>query len=63
MESLQRQTDINEGASLQISENLSLINDLDYAEAISRFSQQQAALQAAQQAFAKTQGLSLFNYI
>jgi flagellar hook-associated protein 3 FlgL len=63
MESLQRQTDINSGASLQISENLSLINDLDYAEAISRFSQQQAALQAAQQAFAKTQGLSLFNYI
>lgn len=63
MESLQRQVDINEGASLQIAENLSMINDLDYAEAISRFSQQQAALQAAQQAFAKTQGLSLFNYI
>lgn len=63
MESLQRQVDINDGASLQISENLSMINDLDYAEAISRFSQQQTALQAAQQAFAKTQGLSLFNYI
>lgn len=63
MESLQRQVDINQGASLQIAENLSMINDLDYAEAISRFSQQQTALQAAQQAFAKTQGLSLFNYI
>lgn len=63
MESLERQSDINAGANLQISENLSLINDLDYAEAISRFSQQQASLQAAQQAFAKTQGLSLFNYL
>lgn len=63
MESLERQIDINQGATLQIAESLSLINDLDYAEAISRFSQQQAALQAAQQAFAKTQGLSLFNYL
>lgn len=63
MSSLERQIDINEGASLQISENLSVVNDLDYAEAISRFSQQQTALQAAQQAFAKTQGLSLFNYL
>ncbi|WP_373089970.1 flagellar hook-associated protein FlgL [Zhongshania sp.] len=63
LQSLERQTDINAGASLQIAENLSLVNDLDYAEAISRFSQQQAALQAAQQAFSKVQGLSLFNYL
>jgi len=63
LQSLERQTDINAGASLQIAESLSLVNDLDYAEAISRFSQQQAALQAAQQAFSKVQGLSLFNYL
>jgi flagellar hook-associated protein 3 FlgL len=63
MQSLERQTDINAGASLQISESLSLVNDLDYAEAISRFTQQQASLQAAQQAFTRLQGLSLFNYL
>ncbi|GAA4082607.1 flagellar hook-associated protein FlgL [Zhongshania borealis] len=63
MQSLERQTDLNAGASLQIATSLSLVNDLDYAEAISRFTQQQASLQAAQQAFSKVQGLSLFNYI
>jgi flagellar hook-associated protein 3 FlgL len=63
MQSLERQTEINAGASLQISESLSLVNDLDYAEAISRFTQQQASLQAAQQAFTRLQGLSLFNYL
>ncbi|MFQ3199519.1 MAG: flagellar hook-associated protein 3 FlgL [Zhongshania sp.] len=63
MVSLQFQVDINEGAALQIAESLGVINELDYAEAISRFSQQQTALQVAQQAFAKTQGLSLFNYL
>ena len=63
LQSLERQTDLNAGASLQISTSLSLVNDLDYAEAVSRFSQQQASLQAAQQAFSKVQGLSLFNYI
>jgi flagellar hook-associated protein 3 FlgL len=63
LQSLERQTDLNAGASLQISTSLSLVNDLDYAEAVSRFSQQQASLQAAQQAFSKVQGLSLFNYL
>lgn len=63
MASLDRQIDINAGASLQIEENLSLVNDLDYAEAITRFNQQLTSLQAAQQAFSKVQGLSLFNYL
>ncbi|QQD19721.1 flagellar hook-associated protein FlgL [Spongiibacter nanhainus] len=63
MASLDRQVDINAGASLQIEENLSLVNDLDYAEAITRFNQQLTSLQAAQQAFSKVQGLSLFNYL
>ncbi|MGX2040111.1 flagellar hook-associated protein FlgL [Methylocaldum sp. MU1018] len=43
--------------------NLSDIQDLDYAEAISRFNIQQVALQAAQQAYVKVQGLSLFDYL
>jgi flagellar hook-associated protein 3 FlgL len=42
---------------------LSEIKDLDYAEAISRLSLQMTGLQAAQQSFAKVQGLSLFNYL
>ncbi len=39
------------------------LEDLDYAEAIGRFNQQLAALQASQQSFIKVQGLSLFNFI
>ena len=42
---------------------LSATEDLDYAEAISRFSQQTLALQASQQAFAQVKKLSLFNYL
>lgn len=63
MASLDQQVDINAGASLQIEESLSQVNDLDYAEAITRFNQQMTSLQAAQQAFSKVQGLSLFNYL
>ena len=39
------------------------IGDLDYAQATSDFNLQNVALQAAQQAFAKVQKLSLFNYL
>ena len=63
MQALERQKDVNENIALQVEENLGSITDLDYAEAISRFQQQQLGLQAAQQAFAKVQGLSLFNYL
>ncbi|WP_119393907.1 flagellar hook-associated protein FlgL [Salinibius halmophilus] len=37
--------------------------DLDYAEAITRFSMETFVLQASQQTFAKVAGLSLFNYL
>lgn len=42
---------------------LSAVQDLDYAEAISRLNQQMISLQAAQQSFTKIQGLTLFNFI
>ena len=42
---------------------LSSLQDLDYAEAATRLSQQMLILQAAQQSFVKMQNLSLFNYI
>jgi flagellar hook-associated protein 3 FlgL len=48
---------------LQYATTLSNLQDLDYNEAISRLTQQQTYLQAAQQSFLKTTGLSLFNYL
>jgi len=48
---------------LQYQTTLSGLRDLDYAKAISDLTQQQFILQAAQQSFAKVQGLSLFNFI
>ncbi|WP_439638501.1 flagellar hook-associated protein FlgL [Nevskia sp.] len=48
---------------VKIDEALSGIRDVDYAEAASRLTQQLTGLQAAQQSFAKIQGLSLFNYL
>lgn len=43
--------------------SLAGVQDLDYAEAISQFTQQQTVLQASQQAFSQVQKLSLFNYL
>lgn len=41
----------------------SSLEDLDYAEAISRFNQQLTGMQASQQAFLRIQNLSLFNFL
>ena len=53
----------NEAFGLATAQVRSTLEDLDYAEAISRFNQQLTALQASQQAFIKVQDLSLFNYL
>ncbi|MNO91102.1 Flagellar hook-associated protein 3 [compost metagenome] len=42
---------------------ISDLQDLDYAEALSRLSLQSTVLQAAQQSYVKVRGLSLFNYL
>jgi len=42
---------------------LSEIEDLDYYDALSEFTQRQTALQAAQQTFASLSGLALFKYL
>jgi flagellar hook-associated protein 3 FlgL len=55
--------EINQDFRLQLETVRSDTQDLDYAEAISRFNLQLTSLQAAQQAFVKTAGLSLFQYI
>lgn len=53
----------NENFLLQVQESISVLNDLDYAEAISRLNLQLTGLDASQKAFTKVQGLSLFNYL
>ncbi|MFT7287393.1 MAG: flagellar hook-associated protein 3 FlgL [Halieaceae bacterium] len=57
------QQSINEDFRLQLQETLSDVQDLDYAEAISRLNLQLVALQAAQQTYVRVQGLSLFNFL
>jgi flagellar hook-associated protein 3 FlgL len=42
---------------------LSEIEDLDYAEAVTRMNKEMMALEAAMGSFAKISGLSLFDYI
>ncbi|MDP1539679.1 MAG: flagellar hook-associated protein FlgL [Moraxellaceae bacterium] len=57
------QVALSSGVVLQLQTALSETKDVDYAEAITRFNQQLLGLQAAQQAYSKVQGLSLFNYL
>lgn len=54
---------INQDLKLQLETVVSQTQDLDYADAISRFNLQLTSLQAAQQAFIKTSGLTLFQYL
>ena len=63
MNHVENQININESFTLQLQDSLSDIQDLDYAEAISRLNLQLTALEAAQQTYVKVQGLSLFNYL
>lgn len=48
---------------LQYAQALSDLQDLDYAQALSDLSQKKIILEAAQQSFVQTTGLSLFDYI
>jgi flagellar hook-associated protein 3 FlgL len=47
----------------ELAASVSGLQDLDYAEAISRMNQQMTGLQAAQQAYTRIAQLSLFNYL
>jgi len=57
------QQDIQADSTVQLKDTLSGLQDVDYAEAVSRLNQQLTGLQAAQQVFSKVQGLSLFDYL
>ncbi|WP_019590346.1 MULTISPECIES: flagellar hook-associated protein FlgL [unclassified Thioalkalivibrio] len=63
LKTMDDQTELNEDRLLDLETAVSEIRDLDYAEAISRFNQQQVALQAAQQTYSETSRLSLFDFI
>ncbi|MEA5444245.1 flagellar hook-associated protein FlgL [Gammaproteobacteria bacterium AB-CW1] len=63
LKAVEDQMSVNDGARLDLETTKSGIEDLDYAEAITRLNQQQVGLQAAQQAYVRVQGLSLFNFM
>lgn len=63
LNAIDQQRAINEASVISLETNRSRLEDLDYAEAITRLNQQSVGLQAAQQAYVKVQGLSLFNFI
>jgi flagellar hook-associated protein 3 FlgL len=63
LSAIESQADSNSGFALGLQETLAGIEDLDYAEALSRLSIQATMLEAAQQAFVKTRNLSLFNFL
>jgi flagellar hook-associated protein 3 FlgL len=60
---LDDETSLGADFKVQLTTTLSNIRDLDYADALTKLSQQQLGLQAAEQAFAQTQGLSLFRFL
>jgi flagellar hook-associated protein 3 FlgL len=53
-------TDTRDAGEISLTESLSQLRDLDYAEAASRLALQMTALDAAQQTMLKLQGMSLF---
>ena len=63
LSAIESQVDSNGAFKLNYQDTLAGIEDLDYAEALSRLSLEMTTLEAAQQSFIRTQSLSLFNYL
>ncbi len=63
MNMIERHTDVERSYMDKLKETLSGLSDVDYAETIAKFNLEQVGMQAAQQAYTKIQGLSLFQYI
>lgn len=63
LNALDSQRNTNDDEKLRTQTLLSQVGDLDYAQAITQLNQQQVALSAAQQAYLRTQGLSLFDHM
>jgi flagellar hook-associated protein 3 FlgL len=60
---VQSQMDVLEETALRLKSTLSDIEDLDYAEAVTRMNKEMMALEAAMGSFQKISNLSLFDYI
>jgi len=54
---------LHEGTDEVTQKVLADVRDIDYAESISKMTQENFVLQAAQQSFAKIAGLSLFDFL
>ncbi len=61
LNAVDNQKNSNESFLLSMRTQISELEDLDYAAAITKMNTDMVALQAAQQAYVKIQGLSLFN--
>ena len=60
---LEQQKTVNQDFGIFTKAALSELEDLDFAEALSSFSFQEVALQAAQQTFSRVSNLSLFQFL
>jgi flagellar hook-associated protein 3 FlgL len=63
LKELENLNSAGESMGVIYKQELSALQDLDYAKAITELNQNQVVLQAAQQSFVKTSSLSLFNYL
>ncbi len=63
LSALEMHSTLNDERLLDLNSTLSEIQDLDYAEAISRFELQQVVFKAAQQTYVQTSRLSLFDFL
>ena len=60
---VQSQMDVLDETALRLKSTLSEIEDLDYAEAVTRMNKEMMALEAAMSSFSKIANLSLFDYV
>lgn len=60
---IDNQADTNGAYALTLQQTIGELEDLDYAEALSRLSFELTVLEASQQSFVRTQSLSLFNFL
>lgn len=63
LNAISNQKSFNDNILLQTKQSRSQLQDLNFAQAVSKYQQQLVALQAAQASYAKIQNLSLFNYL
>lgn len=63
LRTLEVQADLNIEFSISVQERRSELEDLDFVEAINRFNIERTALEAAQQAYVRMQGMNLFSLL